>query len=77
MIQILLYTITAIVLYVVSDWILLKLEQYRGKPFASRNMIFFAIILVLSLLAFEGLQRVLVNFSASAPDSAVSTEQQQ
>ena len=61
--QILLYTVTAILLYVVSDWILVKMEEYRGERFESRSLIFFAIILVLSLLVFEGLQRVLVSHS--------------
>jgi len=59
MMQILLYTITAILLYVVSDWILVKLEQLRGKPFAARSIVFFMIILILAVVVFEGLQQIL------------------
>jgi len=53
MLQIVLYTVTAILLYVVSDWILSKLEQRRGELFPNRSLVFFAIILVLSLIVFR------------------------
>ncbi len=69
--QILLYTVTAILLYVVSDWILVKLEQARGARFESRSLIFFGIILVLSIVVFEGIQRVLV--SSTPPQESAST----
>ncbi len=58
MTQIVFFTITAIFLYVISDWLLGKFEEYRGKPFASRNLVFFMIILVLSVTVFEGVQRL-------------------
>ena len=58
MLQMVYYTIAAIILYVVSDWILVQLEKWRGKPFASRNIAFFIIIMVLSVGAFEIVQRV-------------------
>jgi len=57
MLQMLMYTVTAIALYVLSDRILLGLEKWRGKPFASRNIVFFMIIMVLSVAVFEGIQR--------------------
>ncbi len=63
MLQILIFTITAIVLYVFSDWLLGKLEEFRGKPFPNRSIIFFVIILILSVSVFEGFQR----FFASVP----------
>ena len=53
----LMYTVTAIALYVLSDRILLGLEKWRGKPFASRNIVFFMIIMILSVSVFEGIQR--------------------
>ncbi len=61
MMQVLLFTITAILLYVGSDWILVKLEQWRGKPFASRHLVFFIIIMVMSVTVFEGAQRFLTS----------------
>ncbi|MCK5919720.1 MAG: hypothetical protein KAG66_02185 [Methylococcales bacterium] len=70
MMQILLYTVTAILLYVVSDWILVKLEEFRGEPFAARSIVFFIIILILSVVVFEGLQRFLV----TSPPEDTATE---
>jgi len=67
MMQILLYTVTAILLYVVSDWILVKLEKFRGKPFAARSIVFFMIILILAIVVFEGLQQFL---AAPPPEGA-------
>ncbi len=67
MMQILLFTITAIFLYVGSDWILVRMEQWRGKPFASRSLVFFIIILIMSVAAFEGAQR----FLAGKPQTPV------
>jgi len=48
------YTIAAIVLYFVSDWILEKIEQVRGKPFAEqRSLVFLIIIMVLAVSSFK------------------------
>ena len=55
------YTIAAIVLYFVSDWILEKIEQVRGKPFAEqRSLVFLIIIMVLAVSSFK-LIELLVN----------------
>jgi len=74
MLQMLMYTVTAIALYVLSDRILLGLEKWRGKPFASRNIVFFMIIMVLSVSVFEGIQRF---FGDVLPDGEVATEGQE
>ncbi len=71
MLQILVFTITAILLYVFSDWLLGKMEQIRGKPFAARSMVFLIIILLLSVVTFEGLQKIL---SSKLPVEAAATE---
>ena len=47
------YTIAGITLYLVSDWILNRIEISRGKRFEHRSVIFFAIILVLAVGSFE------------------------
>lgn len=52
------YTIAAIVLYAVSDWILNRIEIMRGERFENRSLIFFVIILVLSLALFNLIQRM-------------------
>jgi len=50
------YTLAAIVLYVVSDWILNQVEIRRGERFDNRSLIYFAIILVLSVALFKLIQ---------------------
>jgi len=52
------FTIIAIVLYFVSDWILNKIEFKIGKRLENRSMIFFAIILVLSMSVFTVVQSI-------------------
>lgn len=46
------YTLSGILLYFASDWILIRLEQYRGRQFRERNLVYFAIILALALISF-------------------------
>ncbi len=52
------YTITAILLYLISDWILNKIEAYVGRRFEYRSLLFFAIILVLALGSFAIIDRI-------------------
>ncbi len=47
------YTVAGLGLYVVSDWILNRIEIMRGERFEQRSLIFFGIILVLALLTFH------------------------
>jgi len=53
------YTITAIVLYLFSDWALNRIEVSRGKRFENRSVIFFAIIMVLAIGSFKIIERLL------------------
>ena len=50
--EILYFTLSAILLYLVSDWMLKRAEQAAGKRFEQRNLIFFAILLVMALSSF-------------------------
>ena len=52
------YTITAVILYLLSDWILNKIETYYGKRFEYRSVIFFVIIMVLAVGSFEVIERL-------------------
>ena len=54
--EMLYYTVAAIFLYAVSDWILNQAEIRRGKRFDNRSVIFFTIILVLSVALFNLIQ---------------------
>ena len=68
------YTVAAIFLYVVSDWILKQIEIRRGEPFENRSLVFFAIILVLSVALFNLIQQFQPVPAPSASD--VHTRQQ-
>ncbi|MBF0096894.1 MAG: hypothetical protein HQM04_01230 [Magnetococcales bacterium] len=50
------YTAAGIFLYFISDWVLTRLERARGARFAHRNVIFFVIILGLSMVSFQLIQ---------------------
>ena len=52
------YTIAGIVLYVISDQILLAVERRQGKTFEHRSLIFFVIILVLALTTFKVIESI-------------------
>jgi len=55
------YTLAAIILYFLSDWILIKIEQKRGKQFEQqRSLVFLIIIMVLALGTFKAIE-LLVN----------------
>jgi hypothetical protein len=47
------YTLGAIVLYFLADWILQRIETIRGEPFKHRNIIYFLIIFLLALGLME------------------------
>lgn len=51
--EILYFTLVAIGLYFFSDWLLDRIEAARGKRLANRNIIFFVVILALSLATFR------------------------
>ena len=72
--EMLYYTVAAIFLYLVSDWILNQIETRRGKRFDSRSLIFFAIILVLSVVLFNLIQLLQPDPGASAPAKGTHIE---
>jgi hypothetical protein len=46
------FTLVAIVLYLVSDWLLERIEVAAGRRFEHRSLLFFAILLTLALSSF-------------------------
>ena len=56
-----LYTITAILLYVISDWLLQRMELAAGRRFQYRSLIFFFILAFLALTTFSVIQYILNN----------------
>ena len=59
MTEILVFTLNAIVIYFLADWIVRMIEAKRGEVFKQRQVVFFAMILVLALITFR-LLRVLL-----------------
>ena len=51
------FTLVAIILYFASDWILERVEIAAGKRFEHRSLIFFVILLTLTLTSFSLIQR--------------------
>lgn len=54
--EIILFTIAAIILYIVSDRALNYVELRRGARFQHRSLIFFTILVTLAVLSFNLIQ---------------------
>lgn len=46
------FTLVAIFLYLGADWILRRIETAAGRALEYRNLVFFAILLVMALSSF-------------------------
>jgi predicted PurR-regulated permease PerM len=71
-VEIVYFTLVGAGLYFFSDWLLDRIEKARGQRLANRNIIFFAIILVLALLTFK-LIDILQPSGAVAPAGQVDS----
>ena len=48
------YAVAAVALYFLSDWVLVRIEQARGKQFAEqRSLVFLLIIMTLAVSSFK------------------------
>ena len=50
--EILYFTLAAVLLYLGADWILRRIEVGLGRRLENRNIIFFVILLVMALSSF-------------------------
>lgn len=57
--EIILFTVVGIVLYLACDRLLQALEKMHGEPLPGRNIVFFVLIMTLSLSAFSVLRTFL------------------
>lgn len=57
--QIALFAVLAIVVYVVSDGIVNSIDKYRDEPLQNRTLIFFIIFFALILIGFEAMKLVI------------------
>lgn len=58
MTDLIIFTLNAIVIYLVADWLVRALEGRRGEAFKQRQVVFFAIFLCLALMSFAVLRRI-------------------
>ena len=61
MVELVAYTLAGIILYFGSDWILQQMENAAGRKFENRNLVFFAIILILTLSSFAIIRLLLTD----------------
>jgi len=56
------YTIAAVALYFLSDWIVVSIEKARGKPFEEqRSLVFLLIIMALAVSSFKIIELIVNN----------------
>jgi hypothetical protein len=56
------FTLVAAILYLFSDWLLLRVEAAAGRRFEHRSLVFFCILLTLAITTFT----LIGNVSGSA-----------
>jgi uncharacterized protein YebE (UPF0316 family) len=56
--EILIFTLNAIFVYLFSDWIIRTIEQSRGEALKHRQVVFFVVFLALALVTFQILQKI-------------------
>ena len=59
MTDLILFTLNAIVIYLVADWLVRLIEKRRGSTLKQRQVIFFIIFLSLALISFRLLKTLL------------------
>lgn len=69
------YTIAAVVLYMLSDFILNRIEIKMGKRLPNRSFIFLIIIMILSISLFNLLQSILIPLQPGQQTTKIETEQ--
>jgi len=71
------FTVAAVVLYVVSDWILNQIEIKQGARMENRSLVFFVIIGVLSVISFYIIQTLYPKTETPVPSQNAPLEQVQ
>jgi surface polysaccharide O-acyltransferase-like enzyme len=56
--ELVLFTLNAVVVYLLSDWILRAIEARHGEPLPKRHIVFFVIFGVLILVSFSLLRNL-------------------
>ena len=69
------FTVAAVVLYVLSDWILNQIEIKHGARLENRSLIFFIIIGTLSVISFYIIQNLYIKSESTASTESTQLEQ--
>lgn len=72
--EIVYFTVAGIFLYFFSDWVLEQIEAMFGRRLEYRSLIFFAIILVLSMSLFKAVQYFQTGETTNPPEKEVIGE---
>ena len=59
--EILLFTLNAIIIYLLADWVIRTLEKRKGQALKNRQIIFFVVFLALALISFNLLPMLLTS----------------
>ena len=59
--EILLFTLNAIIIYLLADWIIRTLEKKKGQALKNRQIIFFVVFLAMALISFNLLPMLLTS----------------
>lgn len=57
--ELILFTLNAVVIYIVSDALVRAIEKHRGAVLKQRQVVFFVIFLVLAMTSFGVLRNLL------------------
>lgn len=69
------FTVAAIILYLVSDWILNQIEIKQGARLENRSLVFFVIIGTLSLVSFYVIQTIYIKLADKPQAEPTQIEQ--
>ena len=59
MMEVLLFTLNAAIIYLLADWIIRAIESRKGQVLKNRQVVFFAVFLPLALISFNLLPKLL------------------
>lgn len=59
MTELIIFTLNAILIYLLADWLVRVIERLRGETLKQRQVVFFAIFLCLALASFALLRNLL------------------
>ena len=66
------FTLVAIALYVISDWIVDMIERRRGERLENRSLVFFVIILVLAVASFSAIEYLMQDGASQTPEATTT-----